>query len=138
MSRSGYTDECDESWELIMWRGAVASAIRGKRGQAFLKEMLAALDALPEKKLIADDIVKEGACCAIGSVALARGTDVRGLDPTDRRSVAKTFGIAKALVAEISYMNDEGIWGYRNPGETPEHRWTRMRKWVVDHIAVES
>ena len=34
MSRSGYTDECD-GWELVRWRGAVNSAIRGKRGQAF-------------------------------------------------------------------------------------------------------
>ena len=29
MSRSGYTDECD-GWELVRWRGAVNSAIRGK------------------------------------------------------------------------------------------------------------
>jgi len=47
MSRSGYSDDCDDQWSLICWRGAVKSAIRGKRGQAFLKEMLAALDALP-------------------------------------------------------------------------------------------
>lgn len=35
MSRSGYTDDCD-GWQLIMYRGAVASAIRGARGQRLL------------------------------------------------------------------------------------------------------
>ena len=57
MSRSGYHDDC-EGWDLI--RGAVKSAIRGRRGQAFLKEMLAALDALPEKRLITEDLVIDG------------------------------------------------------------------------------
>jgi len=34
MSRSGYVDNGDiEQWDLIRWRGAVASAIRGKRGE---------------------------------------------------------------------------------------------------------
>ena len=50
MTRSGYDDCGDYSdWEIIQFRGAVASAIRGKRGQAFLKNMLVALDELPEK-----------------------------------------------------------------------------------------
>lgn len=44
MSRSGYNDDCD-GWALIRWRGAVNSAINGKRGQAFLRELVAALDA---------------------------------------------------------------------------------------------
>lgn len=55
MSRSGYSDDLD-SWSMIRWRGAVTSATRGARGQAFFREMLAALDAMPEKKLIADDL----------------------------------------------------------------------------------
>ncbi|ENQ7660184.1 hypothetical protein ACEQOL_006537 [Pseudomonas aeruginosa] len=38
MSRSGYCDDLD-NWSLICWRGAVSSAIKGKRGQAFLIEL---------------------------------------------------------------------------------------------------
>lgn len=30
MSRSGYSDGCDNEWELICYRGAVASAARGE------------------------------------------------------------------------------------------------------------
>jgi hypothetical protein len=45
MSRSGYSDDLDPL-ALGRWRGRVASAMRGKRGQAFLREMLAAMDAM--------------------------------------------------------------------------------------------
>lgn len=137
MSRSGYSEECDEDWGFIRWRGAVASAIRGKRGQAFLKEILAALDAMSEKRLIANDLEQEGAVCAIGSVGKTRGIDMSSLDPEDYHTVAATFGIARALAQEIVYENDEGgpsYWGK----ETPEERYTRMRKWIASLILVDA
>lgn len=56
MSRSGYYEDYEHDWYQIMWRGAVKRAIRGKRGQAFLREMLTALDALPEPRLIAEKL----------------------------------------------------------------------------------
>jgi len=129
MSRSGYSDSC-EGWELIMWRGAVARAIRGKRGQSFLKEVLAALDALPEKKLIESELVHDGQCCTLGAVALKRGIDVSKVDAYDYERVADVFDIARALAQEIEYENDEGT--YR--AETPEERFVRMRQWVTSHI----
>lgn len=55
MSRSGYSDDID-NWDLIKWRGQVASAIRGKRGQLFLRELLAALDALPNAHQLVQEI----------------------------------------------------------------------------------
>lgn len=129
MSRSGYSDDC---WgvELICWRGAVASAIRGKRGQDFLYEMLHAMAALPEHKLIEGDLENGGAVCAIGSVGRARGINMTGIDIEDRDMVAKIFGVAPALVAEIVYMNDEAAWHQ----ETPEMRFIRMRKWVEEQL----
>lgn len=45
MSRSGYNDYSIDNWDLIRWRGQVASAIKGKRGQAFLRELIEALVA---------------------------------------------------------------------------------------------
>ena len=132
MSRSGYSDDC-EQWDLVRWRGAVTSAIRGHRGQAFLQEMLDAFDAMPEKVLIAESLVEEdGAVCAMGAVGLKRKMDLSQVDPDDRSSVANAFGISPALAAEIAYENDEGTWQYRT--ETPEQRWTRMREWVVKHL----
>ena len=128
MSRSGYSDDYDNEWALIRWRGAVASAIRGKRGQSFLREMRAALDALPEKRLIAEELEESGEVCAIGSVGKARGVDMREVNPYDRESVAGLFGVSPALAAEIADTNDNWY------NETPEHRFVRVRAWVASHI----
>jgi hypothetical protein len=128
MSRSGYSDDCD-GWELIRWRGAVTSAIRGGRGQAFLCEMLDALDALPDKRLTTGELqTADGDVCALGSVGLKRGADMTQIDPYDADQVASFFGVAQALVREIEAENDEG-WG-----ETPEQRWQRMRDWCEHRL----
>jgi len=131
MSRSGYSDDCD-GWSLIRWRGAVASAIRGYRGQAFLRELVKALDALPEKKLIAGDLkAPDGQVCALGSVAAVRGVDVSDLDVYDREAVAKRLGIAPALAAEIMFENDgDFFYGKMDP----EERFRRVREWAVAQI----
>lgn len=130
MSRSGYDDDCD-GWALIRWRGAVTSAMRGERGQVLLRDLAAALDAMPVKALIADDLVIEnGSVCALGALGCARGMTeaMQTLDPEDREAVAEAFNIAPALAAEIVAEND--CWH----GENPEHRWVRMRNWVAQHI----
>lgn len=134
MSRSNYSDDGDDGWRLIMWRGAVASAIRGARGQGFLREMRAALDALPEHKLVAGAIEERGAVCAMGAVGKARGINMAEVDPEDDQSVSRLFGIANALAREIAFENDEAVYWT----ETPEQRWLRMRAWVEQQIIPEA
>ncbi|UVM07023.1 hypothetical protein [Pseudomonas laurylsulfatiphila] len=129
MSRSGYSDDCG-GWDLICWRGAVKSALKGKRGQAFLIELRNAMDAMPAKRLIADSLEAEGEFCTIGVVGAKRGVDMTALDPDDREAVGEAFGISPAMASEIVFMNDEGSW----QTETPEQRWVRMRKWVESNI----
>jgi hypothetical protein len=128
MSRSGYDGDV---WglELGRYRGQVASAIRGKRGQAFIRELIAALDALPEKRLIARELHSGGEVCAIGSIGLRRGLDMSRLDPENYEEVAREFGVASQLVCEIEYMNDDAYWDL-----TPERRWQRVRQWAVDNL----
>lgn len=128
MSRSGYTEYC-EGWDLIRWRGAVASALRGKRGQAFLREAVAALDALPVAELITNDLAAEGAFCTLGAVGRARSLAMSSVDPEDHHSVAGLFAIPHALACEIMWENDEGGWN-----ETPHARWERMRRWIVRNL----
>jgi hypothetical protein len=133
MSRSGYSDDLDQ-WQLIRWRGAVKSALRGRRGQAFLRELLAALDAIPDKALVANELKDEhGGVCALGAVCAKRGIDTAGVDPDERDRVAKLLGIPEALVAEIVYHNDEYIWP-KNDGKDDYRRFDIVRKWVVEHI----
>lgn len=137
MSRSGYSDDCDQ-WQLIMWRGAVSSAIRGKRGQQLLHELVAGLDAMPVKELIAEELERDGSYCALGVVGAARGLPLDKIDSEYSDSVARAFGIASALAREIAYMNDDGAhWIYDADGrheETPGERFVRMRAWAVTQL----
>ena len=134
MNRSNYIDDCDlDPLDLGRWRGQVAATIRGRRGQAFLRELAAAMDAMPEKVLIANELVdKEGDCCSIGVVCKARGIDVSEIDIECPNSVGEAVGISHQLAAEIEHLKD--FW----PDETPERRWQRMREWVDRHIAKET
>lgn len=132
MSRSDYSEDCENNWSTICWRGAVKSAIRGKRGQAFLTELAAAMDAMPVKRLIADELQADGEFCTIGVLGNARGIDMARIDPCDADQVADAFGIASAMAREIVYENDERI--YFKANETPEQRWVRMRKWVDNQL----
>lgn len=135
-NRAGYYDDMEDPWAHICWRGAVKSAIRGKRGQTFLKELVAALDAMPVKRLIKDDLEHNGDVCALGSVGRARGLDMSGLNPEDPSQLVAAFGIPDALVREIEYMNDEGCWT-SNRKMTPEDRWQQMRDWAAKQIKPE-
>lgn len=154
MSRSGYSDDCDDPLAFGRWRAQVKSAIRGKRGQSFLRELAAALDAMEVKELIAEELINdEGQCCTIGVVCKARGMDVSNLDYECPEIVGAAVGIARQLAAEIEYENDEigsrmekvteerpssKPWhlGFRweRVEETPAERWQRMRKWVNSKI----
>lgn len=130
MSRSGYDNDDYDSQMMNIWRGAVNSGINGKRGQAFLKEMLKAFDALPEPKLISNDLQRSDGVCAIGAVGKARGKDMYEIDPEDHEAIAHIFGISHALACEIMFENDERVWRE----ETPEARFIRMRSWVQSLI----
>jgi hypothetical protein len=130
MSRSGYSDDYDqEQWALIRWRGAVKSAIRGKRGQALLKEMLEALEAMPVKSLTTGLLESDGEVCAFGALGIKRGMNMSVIDPEDYEQVAKDFGTSQALAREIMYENDECGWH-----ETGEQLWQRMREWVRSQL----
>lgn len=159
MSRSGYSDDCEDQWGLIRWRGAVKSSIKGERGQAALKELAAAMDAMPNKTLAAESLVSaDGEFCTLGVLGQARGLDMNPIDPDDWDAVAKAFNISPAMVREIVYENDEGVetceWvpfvlcGPIRPWQRHvdtrrmdlpdevigKRRWKKMRDWVDRHI----
>src|SRR5271170_325274 len=108
MSRSGYWDDWDgDGRPPEFYRRAIENAINGKRGQAFLSELLAALDALPQPRLIAGQLIEDGEVCALGALAVRRGMDVSKVDIEDPDSVAEAFNIPRCLAAEIEYENDD-------------------------------
>jgi len=133
MSRSGYDDECDDNLQYGRWRAQVASTIRGKTGQAFLRELVEALETMPVKRLVVNELYAYGEVCALGAVAVKRGLDVREVDPDDIDTVASLFGITHQLACEIVYLNDEANW----INATPETRWQGMLDWAKRNIKVD-
>ena len=139
MSRSGYTDDhdCDDYPELALgrWHQAVNLAIKGARGQAMLRELAEALDAMPVKRLFAGSFASPtGEFCTLGVLGAKRGAtmdDLGDSDHCDADRVGKRFGIAMSMAAEIMYVNDEE----GHDAETPEQRWTRVRAWVAEQLA---
>ena len=138
MSRSGYNEGGDqENWDYIRWRGAVTSAIRGKKGQAFLREMREALDAIPIKELAAEVLVEDKVAvdgespkaCALGVIALKRKLDVSRIDIDFWEGIHHSFNISNALAREIIWINDEAYYP-KNDAE----RWRAVRWWVEANI----
>ena len=164
MSRSGYSDDIDAG-ELGLWRGAVQRAIGGKRGQQLLRDLLVALDSMEDKRLYPGSFsTSDGEYCALGVVGKMRGVKMDDLgddDDCDTGLVGNRFNIARALAAEIMYLNDEYSaderkridvvicgpvrphypdWGRQTRSvlvenkDHPTERWNYMRNWAKKNI----
>lgn len=113
MSRSGYTQDFDDDDPLAhgRWRQAVKRSLQGKRGQSLLRELFAALDEMPDKRLYSGSFATaDGEFCTLGVLGAKRGTKMDDLgdeDDCDSGLVGERFGIAPAMAAEIMYLNDE-------------------------------
>lgn len=114
----------------------VERALNGKRGQALLKEIEAALLALPSKRLIGSAICEKGEVCLLGAVAIERAmkagkTRVEALADLEKNAVEwgqcdepealdddNMFAYLKdlldikqeSLAWQLVYENDESGW----------------------------
>jgi hypothetical protein len=132
MSRSGYTDDNDDPLAHGRWRQAVNRALHGKRGQALLRELVEALDAMEGKRLYPGSFATaDGEFCTLGVLGAKRGTKMDDLgdeDGCETELVGQRFGIAPAMAAEIMYLNDEYVvdeWKWVDVeicGPMPEYR----------------
>jgi hypothetical protein len=127
-----------------------------------LRELLAALDAMPNKRLAAESLVTDdGEFCTLGALGHARGLDMSSFDPEDYDAVAQAFGVSRALVREIVLENyecashawlyvDTEVQGPMRRLEThrrtecilnplvAEQRWANMRRWVAENLIEEA
>lgn len=139
MSRSGYSDDCEN---VDLWRANVTRSIRGRKGQAFLRELVAALEAMPEKKLITEDLERGGCYCTLGVVGASRGVDMSDIDMSDEWDAGNQVAIAlkmpRILAQEIMFLNDEHEEYDREARrwvqETDEQRYERMLKWAKSNL----
>jgi hypothetical protein len=109
MSRSGLIeDDGEDILAAGRWRGAVKSAINGKRGQLFLRELAAALDAMPEKVLVAGALQSDDCChCTLGVIGHQRGLDMASFDVDDYDAIAASLKVNAKVAQEIMWENDE-------------------------------
>lgn len=150
MSRHGYSDDFDDYLSYGRYRGQITSALRGRRGQRFLRELINVLDAMPVKRLFAIDYDQDGLyqkvddehrndldlCrpCALGAIANARGWEDRmDLNASEHHVIASRLDIHENLVAEVQFKNDEGWHGIMSE----ESRWQFMRDWAVSNLKTD-
>lgn len=140
MSRLYQDDYGFEPWMQGQQAGALRSAIRGNRGQQFLRDLVAALNALPEPKLSAGALEDEetGCCCAFGAVRRYRGTDAVPLyfDPQEKDldppHFVEPFNVATALAWEVVEAN-EGR-SVSNSEAAMRQRWSSVRAWAARQL----
>jgi hypothetical protein len=142
MTRLHYYD--DDYWsdppQEGLAAGALCSAIRGKRGQRFIRDLVQALDALPLPELAAGALEDEetGCCCAFGAVRRFRGAHAVPLwfhpmeEDMTPGNLAEPFNVSKTLAWAVVQANEDGMTG--NNQSTRRFRWKRVRDWAVRQL----
>jgi len=157
--RIGYSDEEDYPGQFGLWQANCRRSLKGRAGQAALRELEAALLALPEKRLIADKMIDaEGEVCAIGALAKYKGRDLLAephVGPDDEfegdgemEEIGMELGMPRLVAWKVVSKNDIEIDGHyetlagpiksRWAGQplrqfvpaTPEERYSQMLAWV--------
>lgn len=139
--RISYSDEEDFPGQFFLWQANCERSLGGRLGQAALRELEAALVALPTKRLIANDLqTPEGDVCAIGALARHKGItpspegNVRGFDPEyEMEEIGVECGMPRMVAWKAVEKNDIEL-GY----VTPEERYTRMLDWVRSELSSRS
>ena len=142
MSRSGYDEGSGDPLELGRWRAQVESAIRDKHGQRFFLDLIAALNALPKKKLINNELEQKNAYSTLDTLDKHHGMDLTKLDIRDWEEgdwdkLGGAFNIASQLAQETMHVNDDCDDYYRRT-VTDEERWRRVREWAVRQLKSET
>lgn len=135
--RISYSDEEDYPGQFDLWQANCRRSIHGKAGQASLRELEAALVAMPSKRLIAEELDNGEDVCAIG--ALVRYKQITPIADADfeMEEVGMECGLPRLVAWKVVELNDvelsDHMWdsakqAYRQ--RTPEERYTSVLSWV--------
>ncbi len=147
MSRFDGDDGDGEGMPPQLWMQAVRNALKGKRGQAILRELKEALLSLPRPHLISGVVAFEGEVCPLGALARRRieaGEAIKVYGRTLRTAedlesmrfdlgdemgaveLGEAMGLKRAMAWGLAYENDEGgPWK-----ETDAGRYQRILGWI--------
>ena len=140
MSRIAYSDDEDFSGQFELWQANCDRSLAGRKGQTSLRQLEAALMALPKKRLVAHAVACEGDVCAVGAyLALRRATD-RGLtmveaqqelesdmgpkddqDDIDTAELGEKSGMPRLVAWKLGSLNDIELNHEIVTAEGPQH-----------------
>lgn len=160
--RISYSDDEDYPGQFNLWQANCRRSLQGKVGQTELRELEAALLALPEKRLIHGALTNdEGDVCAIGAYARHKGVDLSKFDPEyESDDVGIAAGMPRLVAWSVVALNDLQIDGYYRYAEgpslepyrsysehrgvwtyfeyTPEERYEKVLAWVRGKLVGET
>lgn len=106
--RSGYVEADDIDPDVLEHqRAALRSLLRSERGQAFVRRLAAALDAMAVKELASGALVRDGQCCAMGALCRAEGIEPLDLVVAERLQSDDTIRVS-TLREEIAELLQQG------------------------------
>lgn len=153
--RINYTDEEDFPGQYGLWQANCRRSMQGKPGQRALRELEAALLALPTKQLIADVLEDEdGRVCAIGALAKAKSITPTADPGYEMEAVGVELGMPRLVAWEVVAQNDielQEVWEvacgplrqHVTPYDggvllvrevTPAERYEKMLAWVREQL----
>lgn len=163
MSRSGWSDDWGDDFpgQTGLFRGNVDRSIGSKKGQQRLRELKAALEAMPIKELAREVFLQSSEACALGVWAdhhIAIDATKRGElaafngDDDDTADMLGPSGWPRLVVKDVVYENDREMYLYNEVegpqvnwsgphgpvryrrDETAAERYTRVLEWVNERI----
>lgn len=120
--RINFCDDEERPGQFALWDANCQRSLKGKAGQQALRDLEAALLALPEKRLIHGLLEDEhGAVCAVGAYAKHKGLDLSKFDPEDESdAVGVKAGMPRLVAWKVVALNDIEIDDYYRTVEGPE------------------
>jgi hypothetical protein len=133
--------ESDDPLDWGRYEAAKRSAIRGRRGQRLLRDLIEGLDALPKPELSAGALGdrRNGCVCALGAVALQRGEKFDKLAKDngewgpDGIVFDALLDISVTLANEVMSTNDDWCDG-SNMKADRRSRWRHVKAWAENQI----
>jgi hypothetical protein len=157
--RIGYSEDEEFGGQFELWQANCRRSLKGKKGQAALRELEAALLAMPDKRLIAGKLQDaDGEVCSLGALAKYKGHALLAdeceegeYDEYDLSGEMEEFGVELGMLRLVAWkvvekndvafdgmewFNCEGPyrWEFERPQMrdfiSPEMRYEKMLAWI--------
>jgi hypothetical protein len=144
--RISYSDEEGFAGQFNLWQANCARSVAGRRGQNALRELEAALLALPAPRLIMKKLDDGVDCCAIGALVRQKRITPQADPDYEMELVGEECGLPRMVAWKVVELNDIELtsrwepWSAEYGGGqwvdyTPEERYEAVLRWVRGQLA---